>query len=130
MRHCDILVVGAGLRIAYLGEVRQLPDFRHPAVDAAFHDYWARGIAFGEWEPGERFDDPGVRTSPYFRPPGYAYFLAAIYAVGGNGYVTPRVVQAVLGLGSALLGFLFARRRFGRWPALLLAARPIDGARE
>jgi len=117
-----ILIVGAGLRIAYLQEVRRLPDFERPAVDAAFHDYWARGIAFDEWEPRENFSDPGIRTSPYFRPPGYAYFLAAVYAIFGDGYIAARLVQVALGLAGVILAFLFARRWFGRAPAMLLAA--------
>ena len=117
-----ILIVGAGLRVAYLQEVRQLPDFERPAVDAAFHDYWARGIAFDEWEPRGSFPDPGIQTSPYFRPPGYAYFLAAVYAIFGDGYIAPRIVQAVLGLAGVVLAFLFAHRWFGRAPAMLLAA--------
>ena len=37
-----ILIVSAVLRIIYLQEVRQAPDFSAPEVDAGFHDYWAR----------------------------------------------------------------------------------------
>lgn len=116
-----VLIAGAGLRIAYIDEASRLPDFERPTIDAAFHDYWARGIAFDDWTPREPFDDPGVRTSPYFRPPGYPFFLAAVYRVFGPGYLAPRAVQALLGLGTALLGFILARRFFGPATASLTA---------
>ena len=37
-----------GLRISYLYEMPDMPDFEHPLLDHLYHDLWARHIAFGE----------------------------------------------------------------------------------
>jgi len=116
-----ILILGVAVRVGYLAEARQAPDFASPAVDAGFHDWWARGLAFGQWAPPPGEADPQIGTTPYFRPPGYPYFLAAVYRIFGEGYVAPRIVQMVLGLGNALLAFWIGRRWFGRATGLLLA---------
>ena len=105
-----ILVLGFALRLAYLRENVENPRFCAPAIDAQFHDYWARGLAFGEWEPPSGLADPEIRSRPFLRPPGYPYFLAAVYVVAGPGYVTPRIAQFALALISCVLLFLIARR--------------------
>ncbi|UCG33344.1 MAG: glycosyltransferase family 39 protein [Phycisphaerales bacterium] len=117
-----ILLVGSVLRGMYLRENVAKPEFTVPGVDAGFHDYWARGLAFGEWVPPHHYVDPKLREHAYLRPPGYPYFLALIYRVAGEGYVAPRVVNMVLGLASCLLAYWFARRWFGRTVALLSVA--------
>ena len=55
-----ILLVGAALRIAYLREIVSAPDFAAPITDAAFHDYWARGLLTGDWTPPARQPDPRI----------------------------------------------------------------------
>lgn len=117
-----ILLVGFFLRAYYLGEFKKAPDFSYPQVDASFHDYWARGLATGDWSPPENKSDPGIRVSPYFRPPGYPYFLALIYLIAGPGYLVPRIVQMGLGLANCLLAFFFARKWYGQTVALILVA--------
>src|SRR5262245_10727318 len=74
-----ILVLGAFLRGAYLSNLRADPFFAAPALDAELHDYWARGLAFGSWNVPPDRTDPRIRTTPFFRPPGYPYLLAAEY---------------------------------------------------
>ena len=108
-----IVLVGLGLRAAYLRELVHRPDFSAPTIDAGFHDYWARGLAAGDWAPPAGRGDPRVATTPYLRPPGYPWFLALIYRVAGTGYVAPRIVQMCLGLVSSVLAFLIGRRWFG-----------------
>ena len=105
-----ILLLGVLLRGAYLWERVQAPDFDSPGVDASFHDYWARGLAFGDWPRRGSPGDPRISTTPYIRPPGYPHFLALVYRLLGKGYLGPRVVQMALGLANCLLAFLFARR--------------------
>ncbi|MCP4219395.1 MAG: tetratricopeptide repeat protein [bacterium] len=116
-----ILLLGAGLRVLYLNELTTRPDFKYPIIDADFHDYWARGIAFDQWAPAPDKIDPGVRTSPYFRPPGYPYFLALLYKLFGPGYVWPRIIQFLLGLINVLLAFYLGRRYFGAVAGLIVA---------
>ncbi len=116
-----ILALGGALRGLYLAEFSHTPDFRVPFADADFHNYWARALAFGNWTPPPYEVDPHIREIPYFRPPGYAYFLAAVYKLTGPDYFGPRVVQMALGLLNAFLAFLLARRYFGNTAGLVLA---------
>jgi len=116
-----IMAIGGALRIAYLEELKDAPDFDYPLLDAEFHDYWARGLVFDDWTTPPSKEDPQIQSSPFFRPPGYAYFLAAVYKLLGPDYTGPRVVQMLLGLLNVFLAFLLARRWFGQIPALIFA---------
>ncbi|MFB3909445.1 MAG: tetratricopeptide repeat protein [Candidatus Eisenbacteria bacterium] len=117
-----ILIAGALLRGFYLAEFVHYPDFTVPHVDADFHNYWARGLAFDQWTPPHGEPDPLIRTTPYFRPPGYPYYLAALYKLTGPGYVGPRIVQMLLGLVNVFLAFLLGARLRGRIAGLVFAA--------
>lgn len=117
-----LLMLGAALRITYFTEAMRSPDFTKPHVDADLHNYWARGLAFGDWAPKDGNPDPEIRATPYFRPPGYPYFLALLYKLGGPGYVWPKLAQMLLGLGSAALAYRIARSRFGPIAALVWSA--------
>lgn len=109
-----ILGIGALLRLTYLLEAAQgSPDFASPRFEAQYHDYWARALLSDDWTPPARITDPEIRSRAYFRPPGYPYFLAAVYGVLGPSYLWPRLVQMALGLGVCLLVFFFTRRAFG-----------------
>ena len=108
-----VLLAGALLRALYLVEIASHPEFSQPAVDASYHDYWANGIATGDWRLPEDETDPQIRTRPFFRPPGYAYWLALVYRLFGRGQYAPRLLQMAAGLMAALLAYLFARRPFG-----------------
>ncbi len=119
------LLIAAGalaLRLAYLQERRAAPDFAYPDVDALYHDYWARGLAFDRWTPPPGMDDPGVRTRPYFRPPGYVWFLSAVYRATAGSYVAPRVAQHVLGVFGVVLALWLGTRLAGRLAGNLYAA--------
>ncbi len=116
-----ILLLGAVLRGVYLTEIARQPDFKVPEVDADYHDYWARGLAFGSWTQRWGNPDPEIRTTPYFRPPGYPYFLALVYKLTGPGYVGPRVVQMLLGLVTSAGAFFLAAPIFGPAVGLVFA---------
>lgn len=117
-----ILLVGLLLRGLYLRENARKPEFSAPAVDAAFHDYWARAMVTGDWTPPVGEGDPQTRTTPYLRPPGYPYFLALVYKIAGLSYLAPRIVQMCLGLVNSMLAFLIGRRWYGRGVGLVWAA--------
>jgi tetratricopeptide (TPR) repeat protein len=116
-----ILLAGLGLRLAYLTELRETPDFAAPLADAGFHDYWARGLATGDWTPPPSDPDPRIPEVPYLRPPGYPYVLAAAYELTGASYVGARIGQFGLGLINCVLAFLLARSLFGRLVGLVAA---------
>jgi len=119
-----LIIVAAGglLRLAYLQEAVNLPDFKQPGLDAGYHNYWARAITFGEWSPPPEQNHPQIQTQPYFRPPGYPYFLALVYQLTGGSYTGARLVQFILGLVNVLLAGWFMHRWFGAGPALITAA--------
>jgi len=122
-----ILLFGAILRGLYLREIVHHPDFYFPPLDAAYHDYWARAIATGDWSLPrqvniDNFSDPDIQTSPYFRPPGYPYFLAMIYRLTGGNMMAALAVQMLLGLFNCVLAYLLGRRLFGRGAGLITAA--------
>jgi len=119
-----ILVLGLALRVSYLREIVNSPDFACPLVDAAYHDYWARALATNDWTIPDNVsysDDPEIRTTPYFRPPGYPLFLAAVYRVFHGSYLAARIVQMAVGLAGGLLAYLLGRTVFGRRTGLVFA---------
>jgi len=73
-------------------------------MDELYHDQWARAVVEGR----------SFIEGPYFRAPLYPYFLAAVYAVFGHGYVVPQVAQCLIGSASCGLVFLIGRQAFGR----------------
>ncbi|HVP11307.1 MAG TPA: glycosyltransferase family 39 protein [Phycisphaerae bacterium] len=103
-------------------EVVHSPGFDTPIIDAAFNDYWARGLVTNDWTPPKGEPDPMIRVTPYLRPPGYPYFLASAYRVFGLSYLTPRIVQMLLGLENCLLAFALARKWFGDGAGLVASA--------
>lgn len=120
-----ILLLGGALRASYLREIVHGPDFAFPQIDPAYHDYWARGIATGDWTLPKNLSDwtdPQIRSHPYLRPPAYPFFLAGVYYLSGGSYLAARVVQMVLGLANCILAWRLGRRVFGSATGLIFAA--------
>lgn len=117
-----VLGVAALLRFAYWRELAPSPEVAAPALDAAFHDHWARALVTGDWSPPVHFPDPQIHTTPYFRPPGYPYFLAALYALTGCRPLAAIALQMLLGLCNCWLLFRIGRNLIGPRGALLAAA--------
>jgi len=81
-------------------------------MDALYHVEWARALVRGEdFAPG-----------PFFRAPGYPWFLALITRVFGEGLLAPRLVQAVVGSGSCALVYVLGTRLFDRRTGLIAAS--------
>ncbi len=116
-----IVVLGSVLRVLYLSEIAGDLGFSNPGVDASYHDYWARGLATGNWSATAPLDDPLIRSTPYFRPPGYPYFLALIYLLTGSSYLAARIIQMVIGIISCLLAFHLGRKWSGSRIGLIFA---------
>lgn len=120
-----ILLSGGALRISYLRELVRNPDFALPQIDPAYHDYWARGLATGDWTLPKNLSDwtdPEIRSQPYLRPPAYPFFLAGVYYLFGGSYLAARIVQMALGLVNGVLAYLLGRRLFGSATGLIFAA--------
>jgi len=99
-----VVLVALVIRVIYVLQVRSSPLFSHPILDSEVHDGWARAIVAGK----------DIFTGAYFKAPLYPWFLAAVYKLGGPGYLVPRLVQAVMGSLSCGLVYLVGREAFGR----------------
>ncbi len=116
-----LVALGGILRFAYFEHAAEQPDFVAPGLDPQLNDYWARALVTDEWTPPVHRDDPEIRQTPYGRPPGYPFMLAAMYRLGGLSYWTPRILQGILGLINVLLLVLLSIRIWGKGPGLCTA---------
>jgi tetratricopeptide (TPR) repeat protein len=115
-----ILLLGLILRVLYLTDIADNPDFEYPLIDPSYHDYWARGLVTGDWIVPTGREDPQVFRYPFYRPPGYPYFLSILYRIKMD-YLWPRIVNMIIGLGSVLLSFFLGRRWWRRSAGLIFA---------
>jgi tetratricopeptide (TPR) repeat protein len=92
------------LRMIYLWQVKNAPEFTLLLGDAATYDKWASQIADGDW----------IGKGVFYQAPLYPYFLGVIYALFGKGSLAVRVVQIILGAGSCMLLARAGRSFFGK----------------
>jgi 4-amino-4-deoxy-L-arabinose transferase-like glycosyltransferase/Tfp pilus assembly protein PilF len=131
-----VLVMGIGftLRIAYLYELQERPQFQVPLyfqTDMGFIDNSALDWATAAREycglpPIEpRFERFLVWRHRYsdalMRPPGYMVFLSSLYFFFGDSQFAVRLVQMLLGMGSVLLGYRVGKQLYSRNTGLLMA---------
>jgi Tfp pilus assembly protein PilF/4-amino-4-deoxy-L-arabinose transferase-like glycosyltransferase len=96
------------LRLIYIHQIQRSPLFDFPAMDARYHDDWARAILSGR----------GLGREAFFRAPLYPYVLALIYRLTDYSKYVPRLFQALLGAGSCVWIYAIGRRLFNRSVAL------------
>ena len=92
------------LRAIHVLFLRDNPWFSFPIIDAATYDAAARSIASGHGHP----------DAVFWQPPGYAYFLGLLHALGAGAPLVTRLVQAALGGVTALLTARLGALVFGR----------------
>jgi hypothetical protein len=103
------------VRILYVISIRHAFFFDHLLTEPAFYDGWARAIVAGAAPVHLPFDEA----------PGFAYFVALIYALAGRSPLAVVMVQAVLGAGACVAIAAVARRSGGDlagWLAGAMAA--------
>jgi len=98
-------------RLFYTFEVRELPFFRTPIIDAKAYDTTAQKIAGGEW----------IGESSFWQPPFYPYYLAVQYRIFGHNLLIVRIIQNLLGALSCILIYLIAGNIFNRRTGILAA---------
>ena len=107
-----LLVLALAVRVAYVLHTRKYSLW----VDEASYNQLGTGLASGHgW----------VYGSSAYRPPGYPFFLAAVYLVVGiphNVWTDPRLVQAVVATITVGLIGLMALKVAGRTAALIALA--------
>lgn len=92
--------VTLALRWIALSRFAVSPFYLPEAGDMRFYHDWALRILAGQWSDGAAF----------YGLPGYAFFLAAVYAVAGVDPFWPGVVQCFLDAAIAGLVFVLAAR--------------------
>ncbi len=119
------ICLGICLRILYLYEIKEVPWFTNPLYDPQYNDYWAKGIATGDWTLPPYVNDPEIRTTPHGRPPGYPYLLSVIYLIFGRNPWSPRIIQHIFGIINIIIAWVLAKKyvdlRFANIIAFLMA---------
>ena len=87
------------VRVLYVLSIRHAFFFDHLVTEPQFYDGWASAILSG---------DAPVHL-PFDEAPGYPYFVALVYSVGG-GVLAVALVQALLGAGACAAIAQVARR--------------------
>jgi 4-amino-4-deoxy-L-arabinose transferase-like glycosyltransferase len=117
-----LLVLALVLRLGYMALT---PDYK-VVDDARDYDLHARSIALGQ---GFAHLGPGPARRTAFRPPGYPYFLAGVYAIGGvqraadsRRFLLGRIANALVGTAVVALTGLLSAQVFNRRVALAAIA--------
>jgi 4-amino-4-deoxy-L-arabinose transferase-like glycosyltransferase len=106
------IVLGAAARLGYVLIYRG-PGFNYTGSPAS-DSYWYDGVA------RVLLSDPMSFTSA-LHPPLYPIFVAAVYAVFGEGYIQIGLAQTALDIGAIVLLWLLARRIAGEREAIVAA---------
>ncbi len=110
-----VFAVALLVRILYIVSIRHAFFFDHLVTEPAFYDGWARAIVAGD----------APLHLPFDEAPGYAYFVALVYAIAGHSLLAVAIVQAVLGAGACAAIAAVASRLGGHragWLAGAIAA--------
>ena len=104
-----VFVIALVVRLIYIWQIKSIPLFDAPIVDAVMYDQSAMKI---------------VRSTPvtkaFYQAPLYSYFLALIYKIFGHDYLLPRLFQSIIGAVNCVMIMRIGERLFG-WRAGLLA---------
>ncbi|GJM23745.1 MAG: hypothetical protein DHS20C16_01600 [Phycisphaerae bacterium] len=103
------MAVGLVIRLIYNHQLQASPFFDHPSIDAKLHVDWATAIAEGR----------SLFEGVYPRAPLYPWLLGILYSIVGVDFVIPRILAAIMGVGSCGLLYAIAHRYFRRRVALL-----------
>lgn len=128
-----MFLLGFLLRIAYLLELQEHPEFQIPAEyqqDMGFNDNTALALAT---YLRNKLDLPEFvakfkRTNEWvqkpedylFRPPLYTLFLAFLYFCLGDSQIGVRVGQMLMGLSAACLGYFLGKQVYGKTAGLIV----------
>lgn len=104
-----VFLVALVLRLVYLLQSADNPLFGVHVVDAASYDQWADRILQGRW-----FYDRVMIYTPV-----YPAFLALLKFLAGAGPWVYKIVQGLMGAGTAVLIFFITARAWGRLAGLL-----------
>ncbi len=109
-----ILLLGLVLRLVYLWQVSEYPNFHvpYPGMDVAFYHDRAKEVAAGNLLLG---------NNAYYYAPLYAYFLGGLYSLFGDSYWVARLANVIIGVGNIALIYFLTLRLFKSTGTALLA---------
>jgi 4-amino-4-deoxy-L-arabinose transferase-like glycosyltransferase len=111
-----VLLVALIVRVAYLQATKAWNN--PPENDGIEYDLLATHLV-----TGRGFVD--IYGQPYmFRPPGFAFFLALLYAIFGRSYAAVRLANVGLGVLTCLPIYFFTKKVW-RWQAGMLASAGV-----
>ncbi len=100
----SILVAALLIRLAYLVDIADSIYIDYPVLDSCWYHTKALEVTAGDY----------LASSASFRVPLYVYFLAGCYALFGESFAAPLIIQALIGALSCGLIYLIGRRLFGK----------------
>jgi len=105
---CFVLVIALVVRLIYLWQIKSIPFFEAPIIDAGMYDKSAMQILGST-----------VTKKAFYQAPLYSYFLALVYKIFGHNYLASRLFQSVMGAVNCVMIMLVGERLFGRREGLL-----------
>jgi 4-amino-4-deoxy-L-arabinose transferase-like glycosyltransferase len=105
-----IFLVSLTVRLVHLFQIRRAPFFTLLMSDEQSYHAWAQRLAAGDW----------VGNDVFYQAPLYPYFLGVVYTLFGEGPMTVRLCQAVIG-SLACVWLAFAAWRLFSRPAGIAA---------
>ena len=105
---CLVLAIAVVVRLIYLWQIKSIPLFEAPIIDAAMYDKSAMQIL-----------GSATAKKAFYQAPLYSYFLALIYKIFGHNYLVPRLFQSLIGAVNCVMVMLVGERLFGRREGLL-----------
>jgi len=107
----SVLCCALGLRLLYVYIAQGTPIYEVLLIDSDYYHREALRIVGGDW----------WGTQIFFMNPFYPYFLALIYAVGGEHIWLVGIAQAFLGTASCYWVYVIGLRLWGEWEGLIAA---------
>jgi 4-amino-4-deoxy-L-arabinose transferase-like glycosyltransferase len=110
-----LATLALAFRFVVLVQTSRTPYFAVTNIDSGSYQKWAQELVANGWWP----------TRHFYQSPFYAYFLALIYRICGDGPWAPRVLQIVLGSLIPVFVYSLGTRLFSRrvgWIGGLLIA--------
>ena len=105
---CLVLAIALFVRLIYLWQIKSIPLFEAPIIDASMYDKSAMQILGSV-----------TAKKAFYQAPLYSYFLALIYKIFGHNYLVPRLFQSLIGAVNCVMVMLVGERLFGRREGLL-----------
>ncbi len=107
-----LLVFALVIRVLYLLNYSDLPQWDQLTVDNYYHHHWAENLASGNI----------LGDTTYFRAPFYIYILGLVYSLFGASLWAARLFGLVVGLASIYCTYRIGRQAFSHQVGLVAAA--------